>query len=177
VGQLQAGMSRKVTDLKMKVGTDDRAFDIGLRGTYDLLDEKNNNAIIKGNQNAINLLVGARLSDLILVAWQGGISVGLMAYFSYAMSAQLQKDYKSPYDLVTRGGAKFWGGAFWYAVCFPGWDGYRVVHDPVYTAYSSFKDGGAGTKPGGCGSIIVFVIGSSVLAVSSVTCIRRKKDE
>jgi len=177
IGTLQSGASKRVTGVTMRVGSEERAFNIGLRGSFNLIDELNGNTAIKSNQPALNLVVGARASDLILVAWQGGLSAGLMSIFGYALSKQIQTDYTSPYDLYTRGGAKFWGGAFWYAVCFPQWNSYRVEHDPVYSAYTGFSAGPlTPVKNKICGGSII-ILGVAVAGLSGATTygVRRKK--
>jgi len=177
IGTLQSGASQRVTGVTMKVANEERAFNIGLRGKFNLIDETNGNTVVKSNQDGLNLLVGARLDDLVLVAWQGALSIGLMSIFAYGLSTQIQKDYTSPYDLVVRGGAKFWGGAFWYAVCFPQWNSYRIEHDPVYTAYTGFSTGTlTPVKNKVCGGSII-LIGAAIAGVSSATTygVRRKR--
>jgi hypothetical protein len=177
IGTLQSGQSQRVKNVTMRVGGQERAFEIGLRGNFNLIDELNGNTAIKSNQPALNLIVGARASDLILVAWQGGLSAGLMSIFAYGLSKQIQTDYTSPYDLYTRGGAKFWGGAFWYAVCFPQWNSYRVEHDPVYSAYTGFSAGPlTPVKNKICGGSII-ILGVAVAGLSGATTygVRRKK--
>jgi hypothetical protein len=61
-------------------------------------------------------------------------------------------------------------------VSFPQWNGYRVVHDPVYTAYSSFEIPSDETQefnPGGL--ILLLLIVVMVVVVVAVVASRRKK--
>jgi hypothetical protein len=53
------------------------------------------------------------------------------------MSPNLQTRFSSPRDLYYKANETFTGAAFWYGIAFPEYHGYRVVHDPVYTAYSN----------------------------------------
>jgi len=160
LGKLSSGKTATVEEVGLKVNNDERAFDIGFRGEYNVIDENDNNKIIKENEKASNILLGARAGDLLLVAWQGALSAGLMSIFAYALSDQIQKDFTGPYNLAHNAGTKFWGAAFWYAVAFPEWDGYRIEHDPVMTAYTAFQDKSIEIdEPGGCSSIIMLSVG------------------
>jgi len=179
VGNLQAGLSQKTAGIHVDADGKERAFEVGFRGTYDLIDENNNNQVVKANQPAINLLVGARPVDTWLVGIQANLSLGFMGIFAYAMSAHLRTLYTSPYDLVHKGADQFLAGAFWYAVCFPGWGSYRVVHDPVYTGYTNFASGPTTTTTKkACGGSII-LLGVCVAGVSGASGygIRRKRSK
>lgn len=134
---IDTGMDKILDEnLSIQVGNDnERAFDIGYRGHYDLIDETTN-TLVESNKSAYNVLLQARFNDLWLVKWQLGFSGGLFSIFSYALSKNIQDRYSSPKQL-----SQLWwlnlhvSSALWYAVDFPGWKGYRVEHDPVYTAY------------------------------------------
>jgi len=122
-------------DLNLKVGSPPRrVFDVGFRGKFDLINESSG-ATIRAGDDARNLIVRATLVDRLLVAWQGAFSLGVMATMAYALSPDLQARYDGPLDLFLTGGHEFLTSTLWYAVSFPRWDGYRVEHDPVYTAY------------------------------------------
>lgn len=164
IKKLSAGMTEPASEVQMRVGNQERAFDVGFRGKYDLIDETQNNKVISEDNDAMNIMLGARLNDLVLVAWQGKISIGLMALFAYALSEDIQGDFDGPWDLSQNAGTKFWGGAFWYAVAFPKWDGYRVEHDPVFTAHTSFEKGEKVEPGGNCSSIIMASVGMVGLA-------------
>jgi hypothetical protein len=65
-----------------------------------------------------------------------------MSIFAYAMSDYVKTKYTGPLDLATRSLAinnsdGFNARALWYAVSFPHWQGYKVVYDPTYTAYTN----------------------------------------
>jgi hypothetical protein len=121
--------------LDLAVGTPPRkVFNLGIRGTFDLIDEDSGTKI-QNDADAYNMLVNARYEDKWLVAWQGGFSLGFMATMAYAVSPDLQSKYDGPLDLFQNGANSFIASDLWYAVSFPQWNGYRVVHDPVYTAF------------------------------------------
>jgi hypothetical protein len=131
--KIDQNMTENIT---INVGDDyERAFEIGYRGTYDVINEETSTTIID-DANAYNIMLQARLADLLLVWWQLGFSGKLFSVFSYALSDNIQDEYSSPKDLSK----KWWmnighSASLWYAVSFPSWQGYRVEHDPVYTAY------------------------------------------
>jgi hypothetical protein len=168
-------------DIVLKVGDDsERALKVGTRGTFDLVNESTD-YVIKEDQPAMNAIVGARLVDLVLVAWQLGFAAGAMSIFAYALSEYVQSTYDGPLDLAQRSLVPTNGDGFnayplWYAVSFPQWNGYRVVHDPVYTAYSSFEIPSDETQefnPGGL--ILLLLIVVMVVVVVAVVASRRKK--
>jgi hypothetical protein len=118
---------------------DERAFSVGLRGDYDLIDE-DSDTTLEEDLEAQNMILKAKFSDLILVGWQLGFSANVFAHMAYGLSEHVRANWATPGILAsdsTRAiGPKGFGAhAFWYGVFFPGWDGYRVYHDPVYTAY------------------------------------------
>ncbi|UCE81459.1 MAG: hypothetical protein JSV94_03360 [Methanobacteriota archaeon] len=131
-------------DIVLKVGDDgERAMKIGTRGTFDLINESTDD-VVKDDEPAMNAVVGANLMDLVLVAWQLGFAAGAMSIFAYGLSDHVQTTYDSPLDLCQRSLVPanedgFNAHPLWYAVSFPQWNGYRVVHDPVYTAYADFE--------------------------------------
>ena len=142
----------------------ERAFDIGFRGDYTLYDRLDQ--VQKESAPAINILLQARPADLLLVLWQLGFSAHVFSFMAYGISDTVQKLYTSPRDLKDKSlnpfnKYGFRASALWYVVCFPEWNGYRIEHDPVYTAYASptaqaepeeEDDGG-----GACGSSIILV--------------------
>ena len=124
-------------DLNLKVGNPPRrVFDVGFRGTFDLINETSG-ATVRAGDPAHNMIVKATLVDALLVLWQGAYSLGVMATMAYALSPDLQARYDGPLDLFLTGGTEFLTSTLWYAVSFPRWDGYRVEHDPVYTAFTA----------------------------------------
>ncbi len=123
-----------------------RAFSVGLRGEYDLENEISKTTVGK-DMDAYNMIMKAKLNDLILVSWQLGFSAIVFAHMAYGLSEQVRANWATPgflaADSTKAVGPKGFGSqAFWYGVFFPKWEGYRVVHDPVYTAYfGEPKDG------------------------------------
>ncbi|MBU1159037.1 MAG: hypothetical protein KKE24_06835 [Candidatus Thermoplasmatota archaeon] len=169
-------------DIVLKVGDDaERAMKIGTRGTFDLINESTD-YVIKEDQPAMNAIIGAHLVDLLLVGWQLGFAAGAMSIFAYALSEHVQESYDGPMDLAERslvpGNADgFNAYPMWYAVSFPGWNGYRVVHDPVYTAYTSFEDGEQqdDANPIQAAGLLVLLLIIAVVVIVVVAVTRRKK--
>lgn len=168
-------------DIVLKVGDDnERAMKIGTRGTFDLINESTD-YVVKEDQDAINAIIGANLVDLLLVGWQLGFAAGAMSVFAYALSDYVQESYGSPLDLAQRSLLPanedgFNAYPLWYAVSFPEWDGYRVVHDPVYTAYASF-DTPAGDEPrfDPAGLLVLIVIVLVVVVAVAAVASRKKR--
>jgi hypothetical protein len=133
---IDTGIQKKLSEgLDLSVGNPPRrVFNLGLRGTFDLINETTQQVVAE-DENAYNMILKARLGDGILVAWQGGFSLGVMATMAYALSPDLQALYSGPLDLFLHGKNSFITSTLWYAVSFPRWNSYRVEHDPVYTAY------------------------------------------
>jgi len=138
--QIQKAMD-EITDqdLDVKVGDDDeRAFRVGTRGTYDLINKTG--SVVSQDNEAYNLLLQTRLADKLVVAWQLGFSAKVFANMAYGISKTVRMRYNSPEDLAKKSlnpfnPQGFLAGDMWYAVCFSPWEGEKVVHDPVYTAY------------------------------------------
>jgi hypothetical protein len=129
-------------DITLKVGNNgERAMKIGTRGNFDLVNETSG-ATVEADKTAYSAIVGAHLMDLWLVAWQLGFAAGSMSIFAYAMSDYVKSKYEGPLDLANRSLAVgnsdgFNAHALWYAVSFPHWQGYKIVYDPTYTAYTN----------------------------------------
>ena len=175
---INAGITKPTNDINIRIGDDsERAMQIGFRGTFDLIDE-NSSTTIKKDQPAINAIVGAKVVDLLLLAWQLGFSAGAMSIFGYALSDYAQNKYSGPKDLYDHGlkwenKDGFYAQPLWYAVSFPGWNGYRVVHDPVYTAYANMNE------PAGAGkvspAVVVGIILVAAVAIVGVIFIAKRK--
>jgi len=143
----------EVTDMTFKVAGTERFAKIGFRGDFALYDEPEPGAggsdtLISADNPAVNAVVGARATDRLLVAWQYGLSANIFAVFAYGMSAQIREDFTSPQDLLLRAHTQFKGNDFWYAVAFPHWQGYKVVHDPTYEAFYQAPAAQGGRLPG-----------------------------
>ena len=157
-------------DIGIDIKDNERVFKIGFRGTYDLVDETQSPAKdIETDVNAINILLKTRAEDLLLILWQLGFSADLMSVMSYGISDTLQDKYSSPKDLKNKAILNFQTSSLWYAVLFPEWGGYRVEHDPTYTAYTSFeipKDtSGDDSGPCGASAAILLAITASVSVI------------
>jgi hypothetical protein len=165
-------------DIVLKVGDNgERAMKIGTRGTFDVINESSGQ-VIKSDQTAMSAIVSAQAVDLLLVAWQLGFAAGAMSVFAYALSDYVQGKYSGPLDLEQRslvpGNADgFNARPLWYAVSFPGWNDYRIVHDPVYTAYTNMNVGTKNVNPA-AGIIVLLLIIVVVVAVVALAT-RRKK--
>jgi len=160
-------------DLLVKVGDNsERAMKIGTRGTYDLVNETSG-AVLENDQEANCAIVGAGAVDTLLVAWQFGIAAGAMSIFAYALSEDIQSKYTGPADLANRSldptnDDGFNANSFWYAVAFPGWNGYRIVHDPVYTAYTNIAEE---QQPAGGNALMGLVALLMIIAVIAVIAV------
>ncbi len=158
-------------DLNIRIGNRaERALQVGFRGTFNLTDEETDERIREDAQ-AYNILARARAWDLLLIAWQAGFSLHLMALMAYGLSANIRARYDSPRDLIVNGSADFTRAAFWYAVAFPSWRGYRVDHDPTYTAFfapTTVQPGGANAG----GLILLGIV--AVVVVAAVFLVRRR---
>ncbi len=158
-------------DISIKVGANERAFDIGLGRQYSLINETTDPwTTVSNDENALNCLLGARLSDLFLVAWQAPLSAWLFAHMAYGLSEKLRSDYSTVGDMVsaTVAGTAFHNSDWWYAVTFPEWDGLRIQQDPVYTAYTNLY-----TEPSDAGGVLVIILVVGVVAV--VWLVRRRR--
>jgi len=164
-------------DIVLKVGNNgERAMQIGTRGAFDLINESSGQ-VVKNDQPAMNAIVGAQVIDLLLVGWQLGFGAGAMSVFAYALSDYVQSKYSGPLDLAQRSLLPanedgFNAYPLWYAVSFPQWDGYKVVHDPVYTAYT---DMGAVAEPLNLGGLVVLLLIIVAVIVVVVLVVTRKK--
>jgi hypothetical protein len=161
-------------DVVIGVGEDNhRAFKIGFRGEYDLIDEETGKTI-ETDENAINILLQAKLIDLGFVAHQLAIAGGLFSIFAYALSNEVQSKYTSPRDLAERSLRPFNPEGFgvhalWYGVCFPSFQGYRIEHDPQYTAYVTFSPeiGEEDEKRTPGFEIVVLIVSIGLIAIIS----------
>ena len=114
----------------------ERAFTIGHRGKFDLINEGTGNKIKEG-QDAMALSLQATLADALLVAWQAAFSLDVFCTASWAVSESLQDIYVGPKALWQASRLTFFvAPPFWYATAFPGWQGNRIEHDPTYTCYA-----------------------------------------
>ncbi|MFQ5837858.1 MAG: hypothetical protein ACE5HJ_03655 [Thermoplasmata archaeon] len=170
--QVETGIQQPLEeDLAIKIGERaEKALEIGFRGTFDLIDEETGLAV-QQDAPAYNVLMPARAGDLILIQWQAAFSLHLMSLFAYGLSSDIRGRYADPTDLVQNGSEDFTKAAFWYAVSFPDWQGYRVEHDPTYTAFFGVAGGDGKSNLGG-----LVVLGIAALAVvATVLFIKRRR--
>jgi hypothetical protein len=175
---IQTGITEPVNE-DLTIETEkERVFKIGFRGTYDIIDETNDPPeTIKADEKAINILLKARVEDTWLVMNQLAFSADLMSVMAYGLSDNLQDEFDSPRDLKEKAILKFHTNTLWYAVAFPEWAGYRIEHDPVYTAYTSFGvpkpvDGDSDSSSP-CGNYILILMATT--ASVCVIGIRKKR--
>ena len=171
--KLTTGVNRPLDEnLTLRIGNSDRAMVIGDSGKFDLRNETSG-AYVAQNQTAYTMLVAARPGDSWLVAWQAGFTLDVLCTVAYGLSKDIRSRYGSPLDLYQKGRSQFFAAAMWYAVAFPSWKGYRVEHDPSYTAFF----GGVPAEKSGCQSVIL-VGGVLLLALPAVVIskMRRKSD-
>ena len=79
--------------------------------------------------------------------------------------------YDGPLDVYENATLNFNTVAFWYAVTFPKFGGYRVEHDPVYTAYSNIGQAAPGIPGFPWEAILIGV----VVCLVAVFLVRRRK--
>jgi hypothetical protein len=166
-------------DIVLKVGNDgERAMKIGTRGTFDLINESSGQ-VVRNDQPAMNAIISAHAIDLLLVAWQLGFGAGAMSVFAYALSDYVQGKYTGPLDLAQRSLTPsnedgFNAHPLWYVVSFPQWEGYKIVHDPVYTAYTNMN-GDTTSEPLNLGGLVVLLLIVMVVIVAIVALVTRRK--
>jgi len=159
-------------NLTLRIGQDERAMVIGYGSTFDLVNETPDpDAVVAKDRQAYNMLIAARQGDSWLVRWQAGPTLDVLCTLAYGLSKDIRSRYTSPLNLYDRGRENFWAAAMWYAVSFPSWKGYRVVHDPSYTAF--FGAPPADKPKEGCGSIIV--VGGVLLAAAPAVVVFGKR--
>ncbi len=158
-------------DLNIRIGDRrERALQVGFRGDFNLTDEDTDERI-EEDAPAYNILVPARPWDVVLIAWQAAFSLHLMALMAYGLSSDIRARYDSPRDLIMNGSEDFTKAAFWYAVAFPNWRGYRVEHDPTYTAFFAPLT----TEPGGVNAGGLILLGvAAVVVVAAAFLFRRR---
>ena len=141
--------SGPVEEITVDVGDNkERAFKISSEGKFDLLNESTSPpTLVADDADAYNVLVKTTLLETIAIALFNplfgasvAVSARVTALFGYALSENAQETYSSPADMAQKAlnpfNAQGFGKvAFWYAVAFPSWNGYRVEYDPTYTAY------------------------------------------
>jgi hypothetical protein len=126
-----------------------RAFAVGVRGTYNQINESTMPwTVLQSDLPAYNWVLTPKWTDLFLILWQFGISADIFTVFAYAMSPYLQSMYDGPLELYQNAAQAFAGGAFWYGIAFSEYEGYRVEHDPVYTAYTNIGQTATPSIPG-----------------------------
>jgi hypothetical protein len=167
--KITAGQSKPIDEnLTLRIGKDDRAMELGYRGSFDLKNETSGQ-YVQTDKKAYNMLVAARPGDSWLVAWQAGMTLDILCTIAYGLSKDIRSKYSSPLNLYQNGKNKFWAAALWYAVAFPSWKGYRVEHDPSYTAF--FGAPPVEKSPGACSSTIL--IGALLIPVLPAVIISR----
>ena len=161
-------------NITIEVGNQERAFDIGFGRGYALVNETTDPwTTVSDDETAINALLGARLSDLLLVAWQLPLSAFVFAHMAYGLSEDVRDEYSSVGDMVqgTLNGTAFVNSDWWYCVTFPEWNGLRVQQDPVYVAYTNLA-----ILPGddeGGGFVALLLIIGGIVAV--IWILRRRR--
>jgi hypothetical protein len=135
--QLQTNITKAMDDdVAIRVGNNnERAFTIGRRGTYDIINETTG-AKLAENKDAVGITLHTVGTDAALVWWQALFALDQFTTLSWAVSSHLQGKYNGPRALWNNARGNFTAGAVWYGTSFPNWTGHRIVHDPTYTAYA-----------------------------------------
>lgn len=133
-----SGMDQTLVNISTDAAGRNRAFAVTTRGTYDVLNESTQPfSSVQSGLPAFSWILTPKPVDLVLLLWQLPISASIFSIFTYAMSSYLQRNFDGPLDVFNNAGQIFTGAAFWYGITFPESNGYRVEHDPVYTAFSN----------------------------------------
>ncbi|MFW9830655.1 MAG: Loki-CTERM sorting domain-containing protein [Candidatus Thorarchaeota archaeon] len=159
------------TNITTDPAGNERAWAVGVRGTYDLINETDDTTVASGLP-AISWVFTPAISDLLFLAWQLPASADFLSVFAYAVSPTLQMFYDGPLDVYNNADDLYQSTAFWYAISFPQFGGYRIEHDPVYTAYSNI---GQQTQPGIPGFPFEAIIIGVVACLVAVFLLRRRK--
>ena len=162
-------------DITMSVNDgQERAFTIGHRGKYDLIDEADGSKKRAG-QDATALTLEAKPADGLLVAWQAALSMDIFCTAAWAVSESLQDIYVGPKALYQAAPLTiFVATPLWYATAFPGWGGYRVEHDPTYTCYAdvAYETPPEEKAPGFEASIVLLAIAVPTMVYFSTRKLR-----
>lgn len=148
----------------------ERAFAVGVRGTFDLINETSGVTVVD-DRPAISWIFSPVITDLILLAWQLPISADFLSIFAYAVSPTLQMWYDGPLQVYNNADSLYESTAFWYAISFPQFGGYRIEHDPVYTAYSNIGQ----QQPGIPGFPLEAILIGVIACLTAVFLVRRRK--
>ena len=155
------GADQNLVNISTDAAGRDRAFALSTRGTYDVLNESTDPfSTMQSNLPAYSWILSPQPTDLLLLLWQLPISANIFSIFAYAMSDYLQRIFDGPLDVYNHADNVFNTAAFWYGVTFPESNGYRVEHDPVYTAFSDI-----GQAAGTFGLIILGTVALIALIV------------
>ncbi len=133
-----SGIDQSLANITTDIRESAPAFSLSTRGTYDVINESTSPAtVIQSSMPAYSWILTPQPLDLLLMLWQLPISASIFSIFAYAMSPYLQSMFIGPLDLYNHADTVFNTAAFWYGITFPESNGYRIEHDPVYTAYSN----------------------------------------
>jgi hypothetical protein len=133
-----SGTDQTLVNISTDTRGRDRAFTLSTQGTYDVLNESTTPySTLQTGLPAYSWILSPQPIDLILLLWQLPISANIFSVFAYAMSSYLQRIFEGPLDVYNHAENVFNTAAFWYGITFPESNGYRVEHDPVYTAFSN----------------------------------------
>ncbi len=162
------GVDQNLVNISTDAAGRDRAFALSTRGTYDVLNESTDPfSTMQSDLPAYSWILSPQPTDLILLLWQLPISANIFSIFAYAMSDYLQRIFDGPLDVYNHADNVFNSAAFWYGITFPESNGYRVEHDPVYTAFSDI-----GQAAGTFGLIILGTVALIALIVVVLRVIR-----
>ena len=162
------GQNRTMVSITTDLLGRNQAFALGTRGSYDVYNETApTQTLIAAGLPAYSWLLTPEPIDGVLMLWQLPISAIIFSIFAYAMSPYLQGLFPGPLSVYENADMVFNSAAFWYGITFPEAQGYRVVHDPVYTAFSNI-----GQAPSLVGLILLGTIGLIALIVIVVQVIR-----
>ena len=163
-----SGQNRTMVSVTTDLVGRNQAFTLESRGNYDVFNESTPTpTLIAEGLPAYSWLLIPQPIDGVLMLWQLPISAIIFSIFAYAMSPYLQSLFSGPLSVYEHADWVFNSVAFWYGITFPEAQGYRIVHDPVYTAFSNI-----GQAPSLVGLILLGTIALIALIVIVVQVIR-----
>jgi hypothetical protein len=171
-GQNVTDSDENVTDSSISTYADDgeRIFDasFGTKQTYDLYNytvDQTENTFATYNASARTCRIGGFAQNTELF----GLHVGLMRFLPLLIA----KMHSPMYDRAKEVIANMSLANYFYIVAYPTYGGYRVEHDPSFTAYMAAP----ATFPVGLGGVLVVGVVASVVAAVVVFVVRRRKPE
>ena len=95
------------------------------------------------------------------------VGTAIMPVYLYAFAAEANPSLSG----VATGSTGMMSGSYYYSSCYGEWDGYSIVHDPIFTVFPQMAPGDVSGRISGILYTSLFLGGSAVVVLSAV-CIR-----